>query len=104
MLAVTGAMDAFEAFIRHYVAPIFTGLERRGKDGLDVTRTFCAKESQESPPFDISAPNGYVGNETFSVECLMVTRKTGQRRRAELARREHGQGVIATGRCGMLAA
>lgn len=57
VLSVTGAMDAFEAFIRHDVDLILTDLVLRDKDGLDVIRTFRAKKSQKSLPIVVFTAN-----------------------------------------------
>ena len=57
VLAVAGAMDAFEAFIRNDVDLILTDLVLRDKDGLDVIKTFRAKKTTKSLPIVVFTAN-----------------------------------------------
>ncbi len=50
VIAVSGVMDAYEAFIRNDVDLIFTDYVLRDKDGLEVIQTFRAKKSSKSLP------------------------------------------------------
>jgi chemotaxis protein CheX len=50
VLAVTGVMDAYEAFIRSDVDLILTDYVLRDKDGLEVIKTFRSKKSQKALP------------------------------------------------------
>ena len=50
VLAVTGVMDAYEAFIRTDVDLILTDYVLRDKDGLEVIKTFRSKRGQKALP------------------------------------------------------
>jgi chemotaxis protein CheX len=50
VIAVAGAMDAYEAFIRNDVDLILTDLVLRDKDGIEVIKTFRAKKSADRLP------------------------------------------------------
>jgi chemotaxis protein CheX len=50
VIAVSGVMDAYEAFIRNDIHLILTDYVLRDKDGADVIRTFRSKKSQRSLP------------------------------------------------------
>jgi chemotaxis protein CheX len=50
VIAVTGVMDAYEAFIRHDVDLILTDFVLPDKDGLEVIETFRAKKHQKALP------------------------------------------------------
>ncbi len=50
VVAVTGVMDAYEAFIRSDVDLILTDYVLKDKDGLDVIRTFRSKKTQKALP------------------------------------------------------
>ncbi|HEB51913.1 MAG TPA: response regulator [bacterium] len=50
VIAVTGAIDAYEAFIRNDVDLILTDYVLEDRDGLDVIETFRSKRSQAALP------------------------------------------------------
>ncbi|MBL8726323.1 MAG: chemotaxis protein CheX [Planctomycetes bacterium] len=50
VIAVSGVMDAYEAFIRNDVDLILTDFILRDKDGVDVIRTFRSKKAQRALP------------------------------------------------------
>lgn len=50
VLAVTGAMEAYEAFIRNEVQLILTDYVLRDKDGFEVIQTFRSKKSHTALP------------------------------------------------------
>lgn len=50
VIAVSGVMDAYEAFIRNEVDLILTDFVLRDKEGLEVTKTFRTKKSDNSLP------------------------------------------------------
>ena len=50
VLAVSGAMEAYEAFIRHEVQLIITDYVLRDKDGFEVIQTFRSKKSHTALP------------------------------------------------------
>jgi len=50
VLAVSGVMDAYEAFIRSEIDLILTDYVLRDKDGLEVIKTFRTKKSQKALP------------------------------------------------------
>lgn len=50
VIAVSGVMDAYEAFIRSEVDLILTDYVLRDKDGLEVIKTFRAKRTQKALP------------------------------------------------------
>lgn len=50
VIAVTGVMDAYEAFIRTDVDLILTDYVLRDKDGLEVIKTFRSKRGQKALP------------------------------------------------------
>lgn len=50
VIAVSGVMDAYEAFIRSEVDLILTDYVLKDKDGLEVIRTFRAKRTQKALP------------------------------------------------------
>ncbi len=50
VIAVTGAMDAYEAFIRNDVQLILTDLVLKDRDGIEVIETFRAKKGNRALP------------------------------------------------------
>lgn len=50
VIAVSGVMDAYEAFIRNDVDLILTDFVLRDKDGAEVIKTFRSKKTQRSLP------------------------------------------------------
>jgi chemotaxis protein CheX len=50
VIAVTGVMDAYEAFIRTEIDLILTDYVLRDKDGLEVIKTFRSKRNQKTLP------------------------------------------------------
>ncbi|MBL8754144.1 MAG: response regulator [Planctomycetes bacterium] len=50
VIAVSGVMDAYEAFIRSEVDLILTDFVLRDKDGIEVIRTFRSKRTQRALP------------------------------------------------------
>lgn len=66
VIAVTGVMDAYEAFIRNEVHLILTDYVLSDKDGLSAIRTFRARKSNSSLPIVVFTA---LDDEAIAVEC-----------------------------------